>query len=102
MAGNRPEAERAVRACGPQRMMPFSGGARISNTRTDPFRAPVKSWAYKAAAVLGGCGERMDEEPRTNTVPMYCENVGFGREHLHASEGFEGRNVHRLMFHSWT
>lgn len=82
--------------------MPCSGGARISNTRTDPFRAPVKSCAYKAAGGLNERGERIKKEARTNTVPIYCEDVGFGREHLHTSKGFEGRNVDRLMFHSWT
>ena len=72
----------------------------MSNTRTDPFRVPVKSWAYKAAGELGECDERTRKGDRTNTVPVYCEDVGFGREHLHPSKGFKRRDVDRLLFHS--
>lgn len=56
----------------------------------------------EAVRGLGGDGERIGKEARTNTVPINCEDVGFGREYLHTSEGFEGRNVDGLLFHSWT
>ena len=42
----------------------------MSNTRTDPFRAPVKSWAYKAASGLGGCDRQMGKA--TERTPCLC------------------------------
>lgn len=72
----------------------------MSNTRTDPFRAPVKSWAYHAASGSGGCDVRVGKEASTDTVPMHCEDVGFGHKHSHPSKGFEGRDVDSLLLHS--
>jgi len=53
----------------------------MSNTRTHPFRAQVKSCTYKAAGGLSERDERIGKEAKTNTVLIYCVDVGFAREH---------------------